>query len=118
MTIIIITLLTLTNLIKIFGLKITISECTRITENSSSCIITNLDADTYAAGVIDPCLSDHFGLYLLLRRTKSVTNQSIKYIRSFNCNNINNFKYALNYINFNDIFAKCPLTPKIMQFVS
>ena len=51
-----------------FGLTVTISENTiRVTARSASCIdniLTNPEEDGYEVGVVDPCLSDHFGQFI------------------------------------------------------
>lgn len=54
-------------LLNSFGLSVTISEFTRVTAQSASCIdnvLTNLGEDEYEVGLIDPCLSDHYGQFI------------------------------------------------------
>lgn len=67
----------ITCLISTFNLNITILEYTRVTEHSSTCIdniLTNISVNNcYMTGVIDPCLSDHFGQYIILNSKVPVT---------------------------------------------
>ena len=47
-----------------YGIQATISDFTRVSGTSRSCIdniLTNLNDDLYNTSVIDPCLSDHYG---------------------------------------------------------
>lgn len=56
-------------LIQSFGLETCISDFTRVTEFSATCIdniLTNL-GDGFVTGVIDPCLSDHMGQFIVVR---------------------------------------------------
>lgn len=93
-----------------FGLKITISECTWIAGNSSSCIdniIANLKTDAYDVGVVDPCLFDYFGQCILFTNIKTV----IRVLNTLEVLIVKIWailKMQLNYINLNDTFARCP----------
>lgn len=59
----------LVNLLHSFGINITITDYTRITAQSSTCIdniLTNLDTDCYNTLVVDPSLSDHLAQIISL----------------------------------------------------
>lgn len=59
----------LTCLINSFGLFATISDFTRISKQSASCIdniLTNIPDECIKTGVLEPCLSDHLGQFILV----------------------------------------------------
>lgn len=70
------------DMVQSFALKITITENTRVDQRSATCIdniLTNLSDSTYSAGVVDPCLSDHYGQYIKFEGKSEVSlNNTIK----------------------------------------
>lgn len=58
-------------LINSYGLYATISDSTRISKQSASCIdniLTNIQDDCFETGILDPCLSDHLGQFILINK--------------------------------------------------
>ena len=92
-------------LISSFGLHVTISEYTRVTMQSSTCIdniLTNISDNEYKVGVIEPCLSDHFGQVITLsNKENSKANISqVTLRRRITNNGIANFRDSLSKINW------------------
>lgn len=97
----------LISLIDSFGLHVTISDYTRISKNSSTCIdniITNFDCENYEVGVIEPCLSDHLGQFLNLKVTINTAQRIYKRHYTKNsvnklCNSLKEIEWRLLYDN-------------------
>lgn len=84
-----------------FGLEVTISEYTRITSHTMTCIdniLTNLADDYYETGVIDPCLSDHLGQFINIKVHKN--DSSHIWRRNIGSKGIDKLKVSLNNIDW------------------
>lgn len=92
-------------LISSFGLFATISDFTRVTNLSSTCIdniITNLDSSVYIAKVIDSCLSDHYGQQICFKlESDKPTIKKFSYRRKFNTVSLNKFSNLISLHNWN-----------------
>lgn len=100
------------NLIKCYGFQKTISEPTRVTRTTSSCLdnfYTNIETE-FKVGVIDPCLSDHKGQFFLYPGDVNDASTQPVLIRQFTQKNIQLFKNSLNMIDFTNIFFDCHLS--------
>ena len=97
----------LLNLIALFGIVVTISNITRQTEKSASCIdniLTNIDDSDVRVGVLDPLLSDHYGQFITFKSISEQGNSDFKFVRSYSNRNIENFKSSLLSINWNLLY--------------
>lgn len=71
----------LVSLIDSFGLHIVITDYTRITAQSSTCIdniLTDMNESDYTAAVMEPCLSDHLGQYIIIKSTTGDFTKEVK----------------------------------------
>lgn len=100
-------LLQFLNLIDSFGLEITITDFTRVTRFSSSCIdniITDIDRGDRRVGVYEPNIADHRGQYLILKgHLKNKTSYVSK--RIINDASLSEFLYILSMTCWDDYFS-------------
>lgn len=96
-----------TSLINSYGIYVTILNFTRVYKNSKSCvdnILTNLSENEYSSGVVEPCLSDHYAQYIVLKfetdRSENITN-TVRHITS--CG-IDKIKKELNNLSWDHFF--------------
>nr|CAI5820586.1 unnamed protein product [Callosobruchus analis] len=79
-------------------MRISISKYTRVTAVSATCIdniILNFVENSFFADVIDPCISDHKGQYLIIRNIDIPNEEHKVQARCFSENDFVNFKDAL-----------------------
>nr|CAI5820138.1 unnamed protein product [Callosobruchus analis] len=85
-----------------YGLNVLIDSFTRVSGNSATCIdniLSNIVVDSSCYGVVDPCISDHKGQYIILNDTKKENYTKTK-TRSFSQANFKNFKEDLSKIDW------------------
>lgn len=93
----------LISLVSSYGLEPCIEKHTRITSNSATCIdniLTNLNTKAVTTGTLDPCLSDHCGIYLSINAQITCNKNSPTKFRQFSMTNIEKFKQELLLINW------------------
>lgn len=96
-------------LLNSFDLNITITSPTRISATSSSCIdniITNLDEYNIITDVLEPCLSDHLGQYIIVKGHEMNKPRDLIQKRILSNKNINKLRNILLGVNWS-IF-ECP----------
>lgn len=98
----------LLNLLESYGFNPTISDYTRVTSTSKSCIdniLTNLNKENFEAGVVDPCLSDHKGQYVNLFNTTNCSNKS-SWKRVITSRGLEQMRISLSMINWYNSFSE------------
>lgn len=97
------------SLINSYGLEVTISDYTRVSERSKSCldnILTTFDGDHFKTEVIEPCLSDHYGqvIYLNLNNnSKSI--QGGNFVRVVTDRGLFKMKECLNVMDMGSYYG-------------
>lgn len=74
-------------IIKPFILDITITDYTRVTENSAICInniITNFSTTTTISEVTDIGISDHYAQHLAVHTNETKTTKNTRFTKNFN----------------------------------
>ena len=81
-----------------FGLCPLITKPTRVTSHSATLIDhihSDMINDVYKSGIVTTDLSDHFGIFTLLKMEKGTQSQNSYSARSFSSENISTFKRLL-----------------------
>lgn len=96
-------------LVESFGLKVTISDFTRVSSTSSTCIdniITDFNGDLIETAVIDPCISDHYAQIMTVEtNVPLVPTTSLR--RIFTTSGVNKLKDSLKDSSFGSPIV-CP----------
>lgn len=91
------TLADLINLMSTYELEVTISDFTRITSNTATCIdniVTNINSDCFQTGIVDPCMSDHLGLFININYNNHIVQNEIR-LRNLSVKNLQKFNQSL-----------------------
>lgn len=101
-------LLQFSNLLDSFGLEVTISDYTRVTQFTSTCIdniVTDIDCNNRRVGVYEPSIADHRGQYLVMKDRLNNNKPSYVTRRIITDKSLSEFRYVLSTACWDTFFS-------------
>nr|CAI5818685.1 unnamed protein product [Callosobruchus analis] len=98
----------LNNIIIGHDIEITITDFTRVTSMSESCIdnvLTNLDKDSYQSIVLDPSISDHYGQCILIHTNTRKCNLHMSQFRPITKAGILEINRSLEFLDWGQFYS-------------